>query len=230
MHPRFLSIVVLLVAGMTAFSSSPALAKAPTSTSSPEELRAYLVKLEEQKATLPEFDYLMSKAQTLEDLGRYADAVPLVSRAIKLHPKNSLCIEIRCRLNERLKRWHDTAADKTRLIEMGVDVSRNLALRGIDKVRMHDFKGGLEDAEAAIKVNARDDDAWFCKGDAQQELGDHAGAIDSFSRAIEINPKNWTNYHCRALSHKALNEIEKARLDIQRARVNGWKEPKLSWE
>ncbi|MBX9693384.1 MAG: tetratricopeptide repeat protein [Cyanobacteria bacterium] len=230
MHPRFLSIVVLLVAGMTAFSSSPALAKAPTSTSSPEELRAYLTKLEGVRDKVPKLEYLMSRGQTLEDLGRYDEALKEYSDAVGLQPTNWRCIECRSRLYGKLNRWNEAVADRTKLIDLGVEVSTNLALRGIARLKLKDKNGALKDAERALELDDQNATAWCCKGDAQMESGDNQSAINSFSRAIQIEPDEWSGYYYRALAYRELKQMDFARKELKLARQHGWKSPKLGWE
>jgi Flp pilus assembly protein TadD len=39
---------------------------------------------------------------------------------------------------------------------------------------------------------------------------DYLGAVESFTRAIQFNPENPTNYVSRALAYKRMGDMEKA--------------------
>lgn len=46
---------------------------------------------------------------------------------------------------------------------------------------------------------------------------DYPGAVESFSRAIQFNPDDPTNYVSRALAYKRIGELKKARMDMDHA-------------
>lgn len=46
---------------------------------------------------------------------------------------------------------------------------------------------------------------------------DYLGAVESFSRAIQFNPDDPTNYVSRALAYKRIGELKKARKDMDHA-------------
>ena len=76
-------------------------------------------------------------------------------------------------------------------------------------------KGLLQTAEDAIAINPLDSDAWYTKGVALQiELGDMQGAVDSYSRAIEINPQYFSALFNRGLAYKSLGRLEEAKADF----------------
>ncbi|MCI0340461.1 MAG: tetratricopeptide repeat protein [Planctomycetales bacterium] len=47
------------------------------------------------------------------------------------------------------------------------------------------------DFEAALEANPRLGEAYFSRGIARRELGDLAGAIADFERALEVSPPGW---------------------------------------
>ncbi len=228
---RFGYLVVLASLSASLFAFSPfALGQTPTSDSSPEELRAYLSKLEEKKNKISKLDYLLSKGTTLEDLGMHIEALREFDEAVELYPQTPDCLGCRSRLYEKMKRWREAIADESKLIEMGVRVSNNLILRGLNKLELNDPVGAQRDAEASLKLDSKDACGWRCRGEAQLQLGDNSGALESFNHAIELDPSKWSGYHYRAFAYKKLNQLEKAQQDIRKARLHGWKEPKLDWE
>jgi len=62
------------------------------------------------------------------------------------------------------------------------------------------------------------------------EAGNHADAVDQFSRALELDPDYAQAYVERARSLEALNEISRAAEDLNRALVFEQKEPELYFD
>ena len=48
------------------------------------------------------------------------------------------------------------------------------------------------------KVNAENANFYFQRGFEKGKKGDYYGAISDFTKAIEINPKDWSSYYNRA--------------------------------
>jgi len=61
---------------------------------------------------------------------------------------------------------------------------------GFTLVAAGDFEKAVHAFQAAIQGNLQDPDNFFGLGLAQQALEDHAGAINSFERALQYNPKH----------------------------------------
>jgi tetratricopeptide (TPR) repeat protein len=76
-------------------------------------------------------------------------------------------------------------------------------------------KSLLQAAEEALALNPQDSEAWYSKGVyLQTNIGDNQGAVDSYSRAIEINPGFLSALFNRGLALKNLGRLEKAKADF----------------
>lgn len=77
-------------------------------------------------------------------------------------------------------------------------------------------KSLLQTAEDALALNPQDSDAWYTKGVyLQTELGDNQSAVESYSRAIEINPEFLSAFFNRAMAYKNLGRFDKAISDFE---------------
>ena len=89
--------------------------------------------------------------------------------------------------------------------DAAVDVTETTAQRSL-----------LKTAEDAIAINPQDSDAWYSKGVALQlEAEDYQGAVESYSRALEINPQYFSALFNRALAYKDLGRIDEAKADFE---------------
>ena len=74
----------------------------------------------------------------------------------------------------------------------------------------------LQTAEEAIALNPQDSQAWYTKGVYQQiNVGDNLGAVESYSRAIEITPGFLSALFNRGLALKNLSRFEEAITDFE---------------
>ena len=77
-------------------------------------------------------------------------------------------------------------------------------------------KSLLEAAEDALALNPQDSEAWYTKGVyLQTEVGDNQAAVESYSRAIEINPEYLAALFNRGLAYKSLGRLDKAIADFE---------------
>ena len=77
-------------------------------------------------------------------------------------------------------------------------------------------KSLLQTAEDAIALNPLNSEAWYAKGVYMQtNIGDNQSAVESYSRAIEINPKFLSALFNRAFAYKDLGALDKAIVDFK---------------
>jgi len=77
-------------------------------------------------------------------------------------------------------------------------------------------KSLLQTAEDAIALNPLDSEAWYAKGVyLQRNIGDSQSAVESYSRAIEINPKFLSALFNRAFAYKDLGALDEAIADFE---------------
>lgn len=83
---------------------------------------------------------------------------------------------------------------------------KQLFKRGLEKLGIQDFEGAEIDFSMVLKLNPRNDVAYFNRAFARQKLGDHTGAIQDFSLALDINPVNPEGYFRRGNSKLDLED------------------------
>ena len=77
-------------------------------------------------------------------------------------------------------------------------------------------KSLLETAEDALALNPQDSEAWYAKGVyLQTQVGDNQAAVESYSRAIEINAEYLAALFNRGLAYKSLGRLDKAIADFE---------------
>ena len=77
-------------------------------------------------------------------------------------------------------------------------------------------KSLLETAEDALALNPQDSEAWYTKGVyLQTQVGDNQAAVESYSRAIEINAEYLAALFNRGLAYKSLGRLDKAIADFE---------------
>jgi len=75
----------------------------------------------------------------------------------------------------------------------------------------------LEAADEAIQANPQNPQSWYVKGVIQQtELGDSAGAVESYNRALELNPIYVSALFNRGLALRDLGRLDEAKVDFTR--------------
>src|SRR5690242_970090 len=60
-------------------------------------------------------------------------------------------------------------------------------------------------------------DYWFDLGAGQAQQGDHNGAVESFSQALEFSPRRWQCYYNRGNSFYELQQSSAALADYNKA-------------
>ena len=69
----------------------------------------------------------------------------------------------------------------------------------------------------AHKLNPFFEDIYYYRGNSKFKLYDYIGAIDDYSRSIELNPNNKMSYFNRGLSKLGLKQKENGCLDLSKA-------------
>jgi tetratricopeptide (TPR) repeat protein len=75
----------------------------------------------------------------------------------------------------------------------------------------------LEEADESIAANPQNPQAWYVKGVIQQtEVGDIEGAVESYTRALELNPIFLSALFNRGLALRELDRLDEAKVDFTR--------------
>jgi outer membrane biosynthesis protein TonB len=73
------------------------------------------------------------------------------------------------------------------------------------------------ESNTKTRINPKDDKAFMKRGLARQAKGDHAGAIEDFSLAIQVNPDCGQAYASRGVSREAKGDSAGAKADYSKS-------------
>lgn len=93
-----------------------------------------------------------AEAEKLEKEGKYAEAIPLLDKAIEKDPENIYALINRGVDKSILEDYQGSIEDYTKIIEIDSDNALALLNRGKNKKRLEDYQGAIEDFEKAIKT------------------------------------------------------------------------------
>lgn len=91
---------------------------------------------------------------------------------------------------------------------------KQLLKRGMDKLKISDYEGAEGDFTMVLKLNPRNDAAYYNRGFSRMRLGNHPAAIQDFSLALDINPANPEAYYNRGRAKLGLEDYLGAMMDF----------------
>jgi len=97
-------------------------------------------------------------------------------------------------------------------------------ISGLEKYRLLDFKGAIDDYNRAIESNPNHPWAYNSRGEAKRKLNDFNGAIANYSTAIENYPTHAGGYILRGYARYKLGDKDGALMDWNMAGELGEKD------
>jgi tetratricopeptide (TPR) repeat protein len=93
-----------------------------------------------------------AEAEKLELEGKYAEAIPLLDKAIEKDPSNIYALINRGVDKSILEDYEGSQEDYTKILELDSNNALAFLNRGKNKKRLEDYQGAIEDFEKAIKT------------------------------------------------------------------------------
>jgi tetratricopeptide (TPR) repeat protein len=90
--------------------------------------------------------------------------------------------------------------------------------RGVDRHRLGDYAGAINDFSKAIELNPKAALAFNNRGLSKIKAGDLSGAIVDFNRAIELAPDNASFFYNRGVAYFLNKDYRRALADFEQAR------------
>jgi len=158
---------------------------------------------------------LYSRASSLLDLGRIAEALADFERVVELDPLdlNAHCNVGTCK--SRLGRDREALADFDRALQLNPTMQDAYAGRATSKARLGDLAGALTDYDRALELSPSDPISLANRALCKAQLGRHADALADYDLALELDPTRANVHLDRAASLVALGRDEQARADYE---------------
>ena len=154
----------------------------------------------------------------------YVGAIGDFTKAIEFDSQNVEAYIKRGRTKSRLQDHIGAIQDYTKAIELEPNNIVPYHYRGNSKLAIGDELGAKDDYNKAEQIQPgnilsgmanfatssfldEDFDTVFDRGDEKYGQGDYEGAIEDFSKAIELDPENALAYAARGTAKQALNDF-----------------------
>ena len=106
--------------------------------------------------------------------------------------------------------------DMDRAIELRPDDGVRYALRGAMRMQNADPKGALPDLRRAVELDPGYASAWYNLGTALIDVGETAGVIDAYTKAVEAGLVSVPLHLNRGLMYYKRGDYEEALADFER--------------
>lgn len=112
--------------------------------------------------------------------------------------------------------WRKTASASANFTtKAGQLTSKDLTIRGWEKVRKQDYQGAISDFNQALHINPKDVFAYFSRGQIYTEIGDYRKAEANFTQGLRIDPNNGGLHYGRAKAREKLGDTQGAMQDYR---------------
>jgi TolB-like protein/class 3 adenylate cyclase/Flp pilus assembly protein TadD len=161
----------------------------------------------------------------------FTEAIPLFEKAVELDPNYwrayAVLAKIYLEIYERVRWRKSMGLNKLDVYRM-VKKYLELAMKGptplahevateMDLIHA-DFEGAITEAESAVSLDSNDPDSHFALGVALLKNGRHREAVDSFKKAIRLDPLFEDRYgFALGMAYFFMIEFEKAAILFERA-------------
>jgi len=136
-------------------------------------------------------DAFYARGLCKHELGDYTGATTDYDRAIQLNSKAGGYYCGRGSAKYALKDWRGALADYNKAIELDPTNSVAYFNRGTLRACAHtNLTGAIADFDKALELHTdpREDDIFFSRGNAKEDLKDLVRAIADYNKALQINP------------------------------------------
>jgi len=146
-------------------------------------------------------------------IARYPQAALLFDRAAALDPTFADAVLMRGRANDYDGKIDRAIADFTHVLELRPNDTAALLARGRAWLDLKDYQSAIGDANRALGIDSRLAGGYNLRGVARRILGDPRGALEDFTRAVELSPGT-DNYFQRGATYQLLGEHRLALADF----------------
>lgn len=153
---------------------------------------------------------------TVTQIAIWKDSLTLWDHELRLYPDANIPLMNRGAALVKMGEFERGMKDLDRAVLLApgsrnARYNRALALKTLGR-----YREALDDLNAAISVRA-DADLYNNRGNVLKRLGDHAGAVESYRKSLELDPGSRATYFNLALALEATGDIDGAAESASRA-------------
>jgi len=160
---------------------------------------------------------LVHRGEAYRRMGRYAEALSDLDRAIELKSRDSRAIAVRGEIYRRMGRYEEALADFDRVVELDPDYIGAIASRGETCGQMGRYEEALTDFDRAIELDPDEVSYIAGRGETYRRMGRYEEALTDFDRAIELDPDYIGAIASRGEIYRLMGRYEEALADFDRA-------------
>jgi tetratricopeptide (TPR) repeat protein len=147
---------------------------------------------------------------TLDELGRYEEAIASYDKTIEIKPDDDAAWYNRGFALLNLGRYEEAIASFDKTIEIKPDNDAAWYNRGVALFKLGRLDEAIASFDKAIEFNSDLHQTWYNLGYALSNLGRYEEAIASFDKAIEFKPDNDAAWYNRGIALRKLGRYEEA--------------------
>lgn len=161
-----------------------------------------------------------NRGQTLDRLGRTAEAVVALEASVRLDGRLSRTWSNLARLYLRTDRLSDSIEAGERAVELDDKNHEAWSILAVAKRRASDLTGAMQAARRALELQPERAEYHSAIGNVYAAAGQLDGALGAFQRAAELDPQDPQYELALASALIGTSRFEEARAALDRARVH----------
>jgi tetratricopeptide (TPR) repeat protein len=154
--------------------------------------------------------------ERLFKIARYPQAILSFDRAIALAPDYVDAYLLRARARAGLSDLAPAIEDFSAVIRLRPNDSQAYVERGLAYLDLKEYPLSLADCVKALALNPKLAAAYNLRGTLARAQGDPRGALEDFTRAVDLLP-DLDNYYQRGATYQLMGEYRKALADFTQA-------------
>ncbi|MBM9502340.1 tetratricopeptide repeat protein [Leptospira sp. 201903071] len=168
-----------------------------------------------------------NRGLALYSLDNYSEALTDFEKATELDPKKAVAFLYKGYCHERLDNCMQSIEDFQTAIDLGYNRDAELfKFKARCENREEDFSEGLKDALKAVALDKKDSYNFFEVAFAQYGLKKYSESAATYSKVLQMNPKDDVALHNRGLAYVFMKKTSLACKDFQKSLDLGYEDSK----
>lgn len=167
-------------------------------------------------------DALFNYAYVQTLLDNYESALEAYDKVIKIDPLNSNAYVNIGNLKGRMGESESSIQYFSKAISLNPNDALAYFNRATEKLILNDKKGAIEDLSISVSIDSNNINSFFLLAETMMQISDYKNAIKVFNKINLIDPQNARAYFLKGKSELAINEKDKACIDLRKAGELGY--------